>query len=178
MSGTENSQQGKNMKGFSNIARLRLASGFISLLLIGCGSPTLSDASEKPTPSKKSTTPVKAKKVTNFNDDQAAPTILPEGLQTMDKQEQSLFARAELAKRLGVPMEKTKVSGAIRVTWKSGALGCPEPGTSYTQALVPGMLIMVKVGNKAYRYHASSNGAPFYCPDARAESQYLNSSDI
>ena len=30
------------------------------------------------------------------------------------------------------------------VTWPDGALGCPEPGMSYTQALVPGARLVLE----------------------------------
>jgi len=154
--------------------RSLVSSGLVALMLIGCTSPQLSSASEKPTASKKSTAPVKAKVRTKFNEVAAAPKILKK----MNKQEQARFAREDLSKRLGVTMEETNVSGAIQVTWRSGALGCPKPGMNYTDALVPGVLIMVKVGNTAYRYHGSRDQQPFYCPDSLAESQYLNSGDI
>lgn len=154
--------------------KLLLASGLVALMSIGCSSPQLSNASEKPTSSKKSSAPVKAKTVSKFGGEESAPKILKK----MNRQEQQLFAREDLAKRLGVTMEETSVSGAIQVTWRSGALGCPKPGMNYTDALVPGVLIMVKVGNTAHRYHGSPGRQPFYCPESLAESQYLNSGDI
>ncbi len=155
-------------------AHILMSTGLVALVLIGCSSPQLSNASEEPTSHKKSTAPVQAKTRTKFSEVGSAPKILKK----MDKQEQTSFAREDLAKRLGVSMEETSVSGAIQVTWRSGALGCPKPGMNYTDALVPGVLIMVKVGNTAYRYHGSRDQQPFYCPDALAESQYLNSGDI
>lgn len=87
----------------------------------------------------------------------------------MNTNEQVAFSREDLAVRLDVDMDTISLSGATSVTWRSGALGCPKPGASYTEALVPGIWIMLRVGNKAYRYHAIPGGQPFYCPDERAE---------
>jgi len=96
----------------------------------------------------------------------------------MNKEDQVLFARKDLAKRLDLDLEYVTLSGASKVTWRSGALGCPEDGKMYTQALVPGVLIMLKVEHTPYRYHAKPTGVPFYCSDDRAESPSYNSSDI
>jgi hypothetical protein len=41
---------------------------------------------------------------------------------------------------------------------------------NYTQALVPGSLIILKVGEKQFEYHARNGGPPFYCPADRVES--------
>lgn len=96
----------------------------------------------------------------------------------MNQKEQVMSAREDLAKMLDIPLEKVVLSGAIPVTWKSGALGCPKPGELYTQALVGGLSIMLRVDNKAYRYHAKTGGKPFHCPDHLAESPSHDNSDI
>ena len=83
--------------------------------------------------------------------------------------EQVNFSKQDLATRLGLKVDDIKVSGATSVHWRSGALGCPKPGMSYTEALVPGVWIVLQVNNRAYRYHAIPHGQPFYCPDERAE---------
>lgn len=75
----------------------------------------------------------------------------------------------DLAESLSIDPTTVGFSGATPVNWRSGALGCPEPGMNYTQALVPGVLIMLKVDNTVYRYHAATGKPPFFCPDDRAE---------
>src|ERR1044071_7735897 len=45
---------------------------------------------------------------------------------------------ADAAKRFKVAASAVVLSRAEQVTWPNGALGCPEPGMMYTQALVPG----------------------------------------
>jgi hypothetical protein len=69
----------------------------------------------------------------------------------------------------------TKIS---EVTWSSGALGCPQPNMQYTQALVPGRLILLNVNDKTYRYHAKLTGSPFYCADKFAQSPSLPDSAL
>lgn len=87
----------------------------------------------------------------------------------MTPRKQIDFSKQDLATRLGLEADMIKVSGATSVHWRSGALGCPKPGMSYTDALVPGVWIVLQVNNRAYRYHAIPFGQPFYCPDERAE---------
>lgn len=53
----------------------------------------------------------------------------------------------------GVAGEPTVVRSTA-VTWPDGSLGCPEPGKSYTQALVPGHEVIVEVGGVTYDVHA------------------------
>lgn len=95
----------------------------------------------------------------------------------MNKKEQIEFSRQDLAQRLGLDLEEVKLSGAIQVTWRSGAVGCPQPDGNYIDALVPGVLIMLKVGNKPYRYHALPGTQPFHCPDELAEPPLVRPDD-
>lgn len=87
----------------------------------------------------------------------------------MDLSEQIAFAVRDLAQRLGVQEDSIGTAAVRQVSWRSGALGCPSPGKSYTQALVPGLLILLQVGEEAYGYHAAEGGQPFYCPRERVE---------
>ena len=106
------------------------------------------------------------------------PTTIPIAeMTTMSKQQQILLARQDLASRLELKLDDVSLSGATPVRWRSGALGCPKPGMQYTEALVSGVLIMLRVGNTAYRYHAIPTGEPFHCPDSQAEAPYMNTSD-
>jgi hypothetical protein len=83
--------------------------------------------------------------------------------------EQIALARKDLAQRQGADASPITLVAARHVTWRSGALGCPGPGMSYTQALVPGVLIILQAGNENFSYHAENNGVPFYCPSERIE---------
>jgi len=69
----------------------------------------------------------------------------------------------DAAERFGVAEHEVAVAGALRVTWADGALGCPEPDTMYTQALVPGYLLTLEVGGQRVDYHGADGQAPFLC---------------
>lgn len=63
---------------------------------------------------------------------------------------------------------KVLVAAWSPVTWNDGSLGCPQKGMDYTQALVDGELLMLRVEQALFQYH-SARGGPFtYCanPDA------------
>ena len=87
---------------------------------------------------------------------------------SMNLNQQLSFAKKDLADRLGIDQESITIKAARQVTWNSGALGCPKPGMSYTQALVPGVLILFDVSGKPYGYHAQKGGKPFHCPTKQA----------
>jgi len=111
------------------------------------------------------------------NNEQDTQEVHPEsGLQQAENavaplslSDQIAFAREDLAQRRGDDLSSITLLAARHVTWNSGALGCPGPGTSYTQALVPGLLIVLRAGNDQFSYHAENNGTPFHCPKERIE---------
>lgn len=72
-------------------------------------------------------------------------------------------ARADLATRLGVGEDAITLTSREEVTWRDGSLGCPTPGTNYTQSLVEGYRIVLTVDDRAYRYHGRTGGEPFLC---------------
>lgn len=74
-------------------------------------------------------------------------------------------AVAMLAEQLGVDAAAINVVRAAEVTWRDGSLGCPKPGHMYTQALVPGQLVVLEVGGKTYEFHQGGTQPPFYCPE-------------
>ncbi len=47
--------------------------------------------------------------------------------------------------------------------WNSGALGCPQPGKLYTQALVPGYRIVLEAGGQTLDYRATESGSVKLC---------------
>ncbi len=72
------------------------------------------------------------------------------------------LAIADLTERLGAGAT-IEVVVAHEVTWPDGSLGCPEPGMSYTQALVDGYRIELTDGQATYDYHGADGGDPFLC---------------
>jgi hypothetical protein len=65
---------------------------------------------------------------------------------------------ADLEKRLGLNRQAIQVVRAEAVVWNDGSLGCPVPGLFYTQALVNGYWVVLRVDSKDYDYRASQSG--------------------
>lgn len=72
-------------------------------------------------------------------------------------------AIADLVTRTGASPDDIEVQVAETVTWNDGSLGCPEPGKMYTQALVPGLQVVLLLDDVEYSYHAADGRALFYC---------------
>ncbi|MBT8132452.1 MAG: hypothetical protein KJO35_09305 [Gammaproteobacteria bacterium] len=83
--------------------------------------------------------------------------------------------RTDLAGRSNVPADQFTVVRAERVTFRNGALGCPEPGRMYTQALIDGYWIVLEKDGKQFDYRATGRGAFRLCekgqPPLRRESE-------
>lgn len=63
-----------------------------------------------------------------------------------------------LAKQEGLRSEDIKLLQGEAVTWPNGALGCPRPGEMYTQAEVPGYLVVLEAAGQQYDYRAARAG--------------------
>ena len=77
--------------------------------------------------------------------------------------EQAVAAVTDLAERLGIEPGQITVRSDERVTWRDGSLGCPRPGMSYTQALVPGRRLLLSAAGATHAYHAGRDGVLFAC---------------
>jgi len=99
-----------------------------------------------------------------------AEMTMPEQRSPNELEHFTRLAAEHLRDRLGPEAEEISVERAEKVTWRSGALGCPEPDMMYTQALVPGYRIVLGAGKQHYHYHGAEGHAPFPCPQERAES--------
>ena len=80
-----------------------------------------------------------------------------------ERSQQLTDAIQDLAGRLDVQSDDIKVIVEKNVTWRDGSLGCPRKGMMYTQALVEGALIVLRVDGRDYQYHSGQGRAPFYC---------------
>jgi hypothetical protein len=76
-------------------------------------------------------------------------------------------AISDAVRRTSAARTDVKVVTAEAVTWPDGALGCPQPGMMYTQALQPGYRIVLEAGGQTLNYHASAKGGPAFCPPER-----------
>jgi hypothetical protein len=132
---------------------MRFATGLALLLvtLAACGAgPDDSLVGETTPPSTVPTTTENETTTMPISDQEQLPIVAP--------------ARADLALRLGVDADQLQVISAEEVTWPDGSLGCPEPGMSYTQALVDGSKVVLGYDDRVYVYHAGDDGQPFLCP--------------
>ena len=71
-------------------------------------------------------------------------------------------AVADLAERLNIDQDRVAVLDVERLDWPSGALGLPEPGMMYTQALVPGYRITLQAKDRTFAYHADLGATARY----------------
>lgn len=69
----------------------------------------------------------------------------------------------DLAGSLGVEESAVEVVSVEEVTWRNGSRGCAEPGTMYTQALIDGSRITLRVDGTAYEYHSGGSQPPSLC---------------
>lgn len=81
------------------------------------------------------------------------------------------LAIADLAERLEVDPESISTVKLEAKTWSDGSLGCPQPGMSYTQALVDGWQVLLQHQDRMFDYHAGS-GDPFLCASADKDGGY------
>lgn len=69
----------------------------------------------------------------------------------------------DLAARLEIPREQIEVLAYEPVTWNDGSLGCPQPDTVYTQALVDGYVVQLRAAGQTYTYNGAIGNDPFLC---------------
>ncbi len=72
-------------------------------------------------------------------------------------------ARSDLATRTGLDPATFSTVRAEQVVWADGSLGCPAPGTMYTQMLTPGYWIQLDAGGKTYDYRSTDAGPVHLC---------------
>lgn len=65
----------------------------------------------------------------------------------------------DLSSCLAVPAEEIEVIRVEEVQWPNSALGWPEPGMMYTEALVPGYRVILGCGGRQFEYHTTATGA-------------------
>lgn len=71
-------------------------------------------------------------------------------------------ARSDLAQRLGVAEETIEAHALWPVVWPDTSLGVREPDMMYAQVLVPGGVVLFKVGEELFEYHISDKGRAVY----------------
>jgi hypothetical protein len=82
---------------------------------------------------------------------------------TLELQATIEAALADATRRTGLERRSLNVAVAQAVTWPDGSMGCPSPGRSYTQALVPGYLIRIEAGPATLEYHTNTRKRLVLC---------------
>jgi hypothetical protein len=72
---------------------------------------------------------------------------------------------ADAAERAEVAADAIEVVQAAAVTWSDGSLGCPEPGMTYTMALVDGYHVILDAGGEELDYRVMAQGGFRLCED-------------
>jgi hypothetical protein len=78
-------------------------------------------------------------------------------------------ASADAAARAGVPADRVRTVQAADRDWSDGSLGCPEPGRSYIQVIVPGYVIELDANGRRLTYHADRQGTVVLCEAGRPQ---------
>ncbi len=80
---------------------------------------------------------------------------------------------ADAAKRFQVQESAVVLAKAERVTWSDGSLGCPQPGMSYIQSLVPGYRVTATTTAGHFVYHTDERGNVVSCGPLPGRSRAL-----
>jgi|SRR5690349_24817738 len=70
---------------------------------------------------------------------------------------------ADAARRFQVAESAVVLANAEQVTWSDSALGCPEPGRSYTQMMVEGYRVTATTAAGRLLYHTDMRGNVATC---------------
>jgi hypothetical protein len=73
------------------------------------------------------------------------------------------LAKQDLAKRKGIAVDQISVVSVTAVQWPTSALGCPQPGTMYSQIVTPGYRVVLEADGVTYEYHTDQGERAVYC---------------
>lgn len=103
------------------------------------------------------------------------PATIPSGLQRVPTSEPVVPVTGEvpsvlldaiitdLKAREDISAQAITIIRAESTLWPDGALGCPEPGETYTQAPVEGYWVVLESEEQEYDYRATDGGHFFLC---------------
>ena len=132
----------------------------VALLLVGCGA-----AEDEVLPG---IDPVEEPDDTDDRDADTGDDVgddAQEGSEVDRDRPEVASAVSDAAERTGTDTADIEVVSFEQVTWSDGAMGCPEPGQMYTQALVDGYRVLLQVDGTELTYHGAEGDAPFLCED-------------
>jgi len=75
------------------------------------------------------------------------------------------LAKADLAKRLGIPPAQIALVKVENIDWPDSCLGIHQPGVACLDVMVPGFLILLSAQNKTYEYHTDQTSRALLTTD-------------
>ena len=138
--------------------RMTITAATLALALAACGTGTPAETD----PTDGTNAPESTPPTTASPDVTASPG---DGMSGDVDQELIDEAIEVAAAETGVSADEIEVVTAEAVTWPDGAIGCPEEGMGYTQALVPGYRVILDIDGEEIHLHAGSDGQFFPCDD-------------
>lgn len=72
-------------------------------------------------------------------------------------------AREHLARISRAPVDQIEVVSAEPQVWPDGAMGCPQPGLTYTHRPVEGYRMVLRAGGRDYDYRVAASGYLVLC---------------
>lgn len=142
--------------------RLLLVAAAISVALAGCGS-----ADDGSVPSSSITNEVSTTVIPTTQPPQPI-TSEPMSLQSIAIES----AIADLRERLQVEISEIAVLEFKTTQWSDGALGCPQDGELYTQAVVEGAQVFLDVDGRVFDYRSDADGNVKLCPSDEKDGGY------
>lgn len=138
----------------------------LTLLAAACGGSDLGSESTEPT-----TPPTEATTATTQPVERTLPSVDPVdpsetgGEMVTGEAPTELVDRvvADAADRSGADTAALEVIRSEAVVWSDGSLGCPQPDTTYTQALVEGFHIVVMTPDGELDYRTSGSDVFVLC---------------
>lgn len=73
------------------------------------------------------------------------------------------LAREDLARRLGLALERIRLVSVQAVQWHDASLGCPKPGMVYAQVITAGFRVVLKARGQRYEYHTDTAESVILC---------------
>ena len=130
--------------------------------------PVTNDGADLDPPTTSETAPRELETMPPVTDADVGTTVAPPGGSTGPPEvnhpnPQVAIALGDLVARVSVDPEEITVVSIEEVMWSDGSLGCPQPDMSYTQALVDGNRIVLRIAGVDYAYHSGGRREPFYC---------------
>ena len=79
------------------------------------------------------------------------------------------LAREALSRQLGRAVDGAAIVDVVAVSWPDSSMGCPKPGMIYSQVLLSGHLVHLRVSDVVYAVHVGAGEAVVCGPDASAD---------